>query len=133
MSVRDCLFNIGLLTAIGLLSACSMGEEMKRIEAAKQANELRAASRSSNLTGQQIFIRTCNTCHPGGKEGMGPRLDKVAQDFPEDAALKTLIRQGKGIMPGQPVEVLNEEEMASLIVYLRDLSADLNAAAAPGH
>lgn len=110
-----------------------MGEEMKRIEAAKQANQLRAASRSSNLTGQQIFIRTCNTCHPSGKEGMGPRLDKVAQDYPEDKALKKLIRQGRGIMPGQPVEVLNDEELDNLVVYVRDLSVELNEDAATSH
>jgi mono/diheme cytochrome c family protein len=110
-----------------------MGEEMKRIEAAKQASKLRAASRSTNLTGEQLFIRTCNTCHPGGKEGMGPRLDKLSVNFITDDSLKAFIRHGRGMMPAQPPEVLNEEEMNNLIAYLRELSVQLNEDEANKH
>lgn len=105
-----------------------MGEEMRRIEAAKQANQMRDASMSTNLTGEQIFVRSCNTCHPGGKEGMGPRLDRISEDFPTDATLIAFIRKGKGMMPAQPKDSLNDDEMNNLVGYLRNLSADLRDA-----
>ncbi|MBX9722184.1 MAG: cytochrome c [Candidatus Obscuribacterales bacterium] len=103
-----------------------MGEEMRRIEESKHASQLRDASRSTNLTGEQIFVRSCNTCHPGGKKGMGPRLDKVDADFPKDDSLKKFIRKGKGIMPPQPQDSLDDDELSSLCVYVRTLSASLN-------
>lgn len=105
---------------------------MRRIEAAKQANQLQQASTSTNLTGEQIFVRSCNTCHPNGKLGMGPRLDKLAEDFPTDSALAGFIRKGKGIMPPQPKDSINDDELNNLVGYLRNLSADLRDAADPG-
>jgi mono/diheme cytochrome c family protein len=98
-----------------------MSEEMKRIDAVKKAEQVRQESGSTNLTGEQIFIRTCNTCHPGGRAGMGPTLENMGKDFPDDAKLKAFLRQGKGIMPPQPKEVLNDQEMDNLISYLRAL------------
>ena len=125
------LFTI-LFTITLLLSSCSMGEEMRRIEAAKEASQMREASMSTNLTGEQLFVRSCNTCHPGGKEGMGPRLDNVNQKLSTDAALIAFLRKGKGMMPPQAPESLNDDEMNNLIAYVRNLSAELrdaNAAA----
>jgi len=99
-----------------------MSEEMKRIAAQKKADQQRQESGSTNLTGEQIFVRTCNTCHPQGRQGMGSSLENLAKDFPEDGALKAYIRKGKGIMPGQPKEVLNDQEMDNLVGYLRALT-----------
>ena len=113
-----------------VLSSCSMGEEMRRIEESKVANKMREASRSSNLTGEQIFVRSCNTCHPGGDAGMGPSLINMEEDFKTDEALRKFIRQGKGMMPPQPVEDVNDEEMKSLIVFLHGKVQDLKEAAA---
>jgi mono/diheme cytochrome c family protein len=104
-----------------LLSGCVMSEEMKRIDATKKAEQVRQESGSTNLTGEQIFVRTCNTCHPGGRAGMGTTLENLAKDFPDDTKLKAFIRQGKGIMPPQPKDVLNEQEMDNLVSYLRNL------------
>ncbi len=121
-----------LFTLLICLSSCSMGEEMRRIEAAKQASQLQQASTSTNLTGEQIFVRSCNTCHPSGKLGMGPRLDLVAEHFPSDPALTAFIRRGKGIMPPQPKDSINDDELNNLIGYLRNLSADLRDANTAG-
>jgi len=55
---------------------------------------------------------------------MGPSLENLTKDFPEDAKLKAYIRAGKGIMPGQPKEVLNDQEMDNLVGYLRGLTFD---------
>lgn len=103
-----------------------MSEELRRIEAAKQAGQIREASRSTNLTGEQLFYRSCNTCHPSGKKGVGPRLDKIAEHFPEDKPLASLLRQGKGRMPAQTKDDVNDEELSNLIRYVRKLSDQLN-------
>lgn len=113
-----------------LLSSCSMGEEMRRIEESKVASKMREASRTSNLTGEQLFVRSCNTCHPGGGQGMGPSLINAEKDFPTDEALKKFIRQGKGMMPPQTLENINDEEMKNLLVYLHGVIKDLNDAEA---
>lgn len=108
-----------------MLSSCSMGEEMRRIEESKVASKMREASRSPNLTGEQLFVRSCNTCHPGGGAGMGPSLINMETDFPTDQALKNFLRKGKGMMPAQAIDTINDEEMKNLIVYLHTVVKDL--------
>ena len=98
-----------------------MSEEVKRIEAVRRAELEHQAATSTNLNGEQIFIRSCNTCHPGGAKGLGPSLAKIDEHFADDAALKAFIRKGKGAMPAQGKEALNDRELASLIAYLRAL------------
>jgi mono/diheme cytochrome c family protein len=110
-----------LFVAGNMLSGCVMGEEMKRIDAVKKAQQERNEAGSTNLTGEQIFVRTCNTCHPGGRAGMGTSLENLAKDFPDDAGLRAYLRKGKGMMPPQPKEVLNDQEMDNLVAYLRAL------------
>lgn len=114
------------LGIISLLSGCSMSEEMRRIDAVKRQNERAAASRSTDLTGEQVFMRSCNTCHPGGREGMGPALDKTTEHYPQDEALTAFLRKGKGTMPGNPKNTLNDQEMHNLVVHLRGLVEELN-------
>jgi len=104
------------------LAGCSISEEMRRIQNSKKAQALQDSSRSGYLTGEQIFIRSCNTCHPGGKKGFGPTLENLAQDFPDDGKLAEFIRKGKGNMPGQPKTILTDIELGNLIGYLRSLN-----------
>ncbi|MCC7528896.1 MAG: cytochrome c [Candidatus Melainabacteria bacterium] len=108
-----------LITALFFLSACSMGEEVKRIRAVNEVEKQRAQSQSTDLTGEQVFIRSCNTCHPRGRAGMGPALDKMDEHFPADQQLKRFIRMGKGIMPAQTADVVNDTELDNLVKYLR--------------
>ncbi|MBA4073760.1 MAG: hypothetical protein C0508_01880 [Cyanobacteria bacterium PR.023] len=110
-------------TAI-LLDGCVMSEEMKRIEIVKRAQKQRAEAGSTNLNGEQLFFRSCNTCHPSGRANMGPSLENLSKDFPDDASLKAYLRKGKGMMPAQPVEIINDQEMDNLIDYLRHLTFD---------
>ena len=102
-----------------------MKEEIRRIEAVKQAKQATESARSTNLTGEQVFIRSCNTCHPGGRKGGGPSLVDLNERFKTDAELIAFLRKGKGTMPGQPESVLNTQEMDNLVDYLHKLSADL--------
>jgi len=118
---RAVKFSGVLVFLLPALNACSLSEEMKRIEASRQYEERQEASRSTDLTGEQIFIRSCNTCHPGGKQGMGPSLIDISKKYPDDEALKALIRKGRGIMPAQPANVINDNEMNRLVEYLKTL------------
>jgi len=106
-----------------LVCGCAMSEEMKRIQERKNAERMRDASLSPDLTGEQLFIRSCNTCHPGGKKGFGPTLENLPEHIPDDAKLKLLIRQGKGTMPAYPKAALNDQELDNLVDYLRKLTA----------
>ncbi|MFA7338550.1 MAG: cytochrome c [Candidatus Obscuribacterales bacterium] len=107
-----------------LLDGCVMSEEMKRIEIVKQAQKQRAESGSTNLNGEQLFFRSCNTCHPSGRANMGPSLENLSKDFPDDASLKAYLRKGKGMMPAQPKEIINDQELDNLVDYLRHLTFD---------
>lgn len=129
MSMRNLLLAAAVIATVVWLPGCSMKEEMRRIDEVNRAHSAFQASRSSNLTGEQLFLRSCNTCHPGGRKGPeGPTLINMDKDFPGDEALAAYIRKGKGIMPAQPVSVMNDTEMGSLISYLRVLNVDLHDA-----
>lgn len=117
-AVRKCLIVLLAFAAFG----CSMSEEMRRIEETREAQLRREQSKSTNLSGEQVFVRSCNTCHPQGKAGMGPSLEHISEHFPDQESLKTLIRNGKGLMPGQPKTVINEPEMDNLLEYLKTFS-----------
>lgn len=99
-----------------------MSEEVKRIDESKLAEQRKQAAMSNDLNGEQIFFRTCNECHPTGKKNLGPALDKIDEHFPDDSKLIAFIRAGKGIMPPVPKDVLNDQEMANLVLYLRKLN-----------
>jgi mono/diheme cytochrome c family protein len=125
---RSVLISVTGSLSLVWLSGCSMKEEIKRIEAVKQAQMASESSRSGNLTGEQIFVRSCNECHPSGRKGYGPSLIDMDQHFQTDAQLKTFIRKGKGNMPPQPPSALNDKELDNLITYLRRLNQDLKEA-----
>lgn len=122
---RYLTYSFTIFGVTALLQGCSMTEEMRRIEAVKRMNERAAAARSSDLTGEQIFMRSCNTCHPGGKQGMGPALNDMNEHFADDAALIAFLRKGKGTMPGQPKSTIDDQEMSGLVGYVRALSTEL--------
>ena len=113
-----------LLLSVALsLAGCAVSEEVRQIERVKQAQKEELAGRSEQLTGQQVFIRSCNTCHPGGCAGAGPSLEEINNRFPTDAQLAKFIRTGSGQMPPQPPSVLTDQELANLISYLRSTYA----------
>lgn len=104
------------------LSACSIAEEVKHIEEVEKAEQRQQTARSENLTGEQLFVRSCNTCHPGGKAGIGPSLEEINSKMPDDAQLKALIRKGRGNMPPQSPQTINDQELENLVTYLRSLN-----------
>jgi mono/diheme cytochrome c family protein len=117
---------LGLTLLAPLLAGCSMREEMKRIQAMKQAREASESSRSTNLTGEQIYIRSCNTCHQStGRRNVGPNLADLEDKFHSDEEIVAFLRKGKGMMPAQPPTTINDKEMENLVEYLHRLSAEL--------
>lgn len=110
------------LIFIYLLLACDWGcvmtEEVKRIRAAKNCDNRYNDLKNGYLTGQQIFIRSCNTCHPGGKQSpLGPSILDYKNKFKTTNELKHFIVQGcKSGMPGQTN--LTSEELENLVQYL---------------
>ncbi len=114
--------HLGIFMILVTLGGCSMGEEVKRIEQTRQAQIRQEQGASTDLSGEQVFIRSCNTCHPGGRKGFGPSLENLNEQFPDDKKLKAFLREGKGIMPPQPKAVINDKEMDNLVTYLRNLN-----------
>lgn len=74
--------------------------------------------------GQTIFATQCAACHgQGGAGGFAPALNttEFQQKFSQDAALRTILRQGSGAMPAYGVNRLSDHELADLIAYVRSL------------
>jgi mono/diheme cytochrome c family protein len=73
--------------------------------------------------GQKVFVVQCNGCHPGASAGIGPavRGPQLAQRYPDDGSLATVIRQGMGNMRPFPPDQLNDGDLANVVAYLRRL------------
>jgi cytochrome c5 len=108
------------LTGSVALNGCSITEEIKQIQKVQRAHDIQERARTEDLTGEQVYMRSCNTCH--SKHGPAPLLDKLSEHFPDDEGLKKFIRQGKGLMPAQPASALNDKELDNLVNYLRNLN-----------
>ncbi len=70
--------------------------------------------------GQAIFARYCNTCHPGGGRGAGPSLVQAAPNF-STGDLKSIVRHGRGRMPGFGPDLISDSDLDSLVAYIRGL------------
>lgn len=113
-----------LIVLVATTGGCAMSEEIRRIEEMKKLNQRREQQMTTDLSGQQIFVRSCNSCHPGAKAGMGPALDMLQDHFPTDDKLKKFIRTGVGSMPPQPKSILDDQELDNLVAYLRSLKVE---------
>jgi cytochrome c oxidase cbb3-type subunit 3 len=73
--------------------------------------------------GRLIFESQCALCHgQTGGGGRGPALNRPKLDrAPDDQALRTLITDGRGDMPG--AWQLHPDEVASVAAYVRTLGA----------
>ena len=68
--------------------------------------------------GQQVFTSTCNACHPGGQQGVGPSMVGVSGRL-SDAQITQVVRQGRGGMPASAG--LTDQQVTDLLAYLRTL------------
>lgn len=68
--------------------------------------------------GQQVFMRYCNQCHPGGTGGVGPALNnKPLPGF----FIRMQVRHGLGVMPGFTEDRISDEELDALVAYVKAL------------
>jgi mono/diheme cytochrome c family protein len=70
------------------------------------------------VAGQQIFMRNCYQCHPGGNAGLGPSLnDKGLPGF----AIRTQVRNGFGAMPAFDDKRISDQDLENVVAYLKAL------------
>ena len=100
-----------LLLLIGVLTGCDAAG------GAAPASPT-AAVPTALVRGADLFARYCQVCHPGGRQGVGPRL--IATQLSNEA-IKTTVRQGKKNMPPFGPDLIAEAEMQSLVDYIRSL------------
>ena len=82
-----------------------------------------AQSQPDAAAGRRIFESQCALCHgQTGGGGRGPALNRPKLDrAPDDAALRKLISDGSGDMPG--AWQLHPDEVAGVAAYVRSLGA----------
>ncbi len=69
-------------------------------------------------TGQAVFLRYCNTCHPGGHPGVGASL----VDPPRSAQQITqTVRNGRRNMPAFGADKITDSDLGALIAYIQTL------------
>jgi mono/diheme cytochrome c family protein len=80
--------------------------------------------RSDNL-GQVLFGRYCDSCHPGGRAGIGSDLEgtQVKRQYTSEDKIIKLVRSGGFDMPAFSPSLLSDEDLANIAVYVRNLPA----------
>ncbi len=72
----------------------------------------------SSRHGEEVFMRYCQPCHPGGDAGLGPAINnKPLPGF----LIRMQVRRGFGAMPPFPREVLSDPDLDAVVAYLNDL------------
>lgn len=99
------------LAAFGLVLASSCAP-------ARRGEPLAAPLVDSSLQrGQELFMRNCHKCHPGGEAGLGPSLnDKPLPRF----LIRFQVRRGLGAMPDFSEEQISDEELEQLADFLAE-------------
>jgi mono/diheme cytochrome c family protein len=70
------------------------------------------------VAGQQVFMRNCHQCHPGGAAGLGPAINnKPLPAF----AIKAQVRKGVGAMPAFDDGRIPDADLDNLTAYLQTL------------
>jgi mono/diheme cytochrome c family protein len=68
--------------------------------------------------GQQIFMKHCQQCHPGGEAGLGPAINnKPLPGF----LIRFQVRHGYGAMPAFGEDQIASEDLVALLEYLHAL------------
>ena len=71
---------------------------------------------AEEVRGQTVFMQRCNRCHPGGMSGLGPALvNKPLPGF----IIKFQVRHGLGVMPSFDKKSIPDEDLKSLISWLK--------------
>jgi len=84
--------------------------------------------------GQVLFGRSCDSCHPGGREGRGVSLltPEFRRDFKTEADIVQLVRDGTCNMPAYNRFLLADEDLVPIAQFvLNRAKVAATAASAP--
>jgi mono/diheme cytochrome c family protein len=70
------------------------------------------------VRGAMQFASYCQLCHPGGQRGVGPQLIGIRDS---DSQIKAVIRSGKSNMPPFDAAHIPDDDLQSLVDYIRSL------------
>jgi mono/diheme cytochrome c family protein len=105
---RLSLFAAALLA----LAGCAADREPAETVAVEMTKERLAE-------GRQVFVRFCQTCHPAGRTGVGPRLEGRPLPAP---IVRNRVRNGMGAMPAFGTDTISDDELDSIVAYVISLS-----------
>lgn len=101
-----------ILTAVFLLLACGTAKRGEPTFASVPESEPMLAQ------GKVVFDTFCHKCHPGGEAGLGPAINnKPLPGF----LMRFQIRKGLGVMPGFSEKAISDDELNTLIAYLKTM------------
>lgn len=83
---------------------------------AKPAAAPAVASGGSAEAGAKVFAATCDSCHPGGKAGLGPSLKGVSSQ-----EITKMVREGQDVMPAFSTSQLSDQQLKDIVAYLAAL------------
>ena len=79
----------------------------------------------SDNRGQVLFGRYCDSCHPGGRGGIGSDLEgtQVKRQYTSEDKIAKFVRSGGFDMPAFSTSLLSDDDLASIAGYVRNLPA----------
>ena len=68
--------------------------------------------------GQEVYMKNCQPCHPGGEAGLGPSINAN----PAPGFIKRFqVRHGLGVMPAFKQDTLSQKDVAAVSKYMKAL------------
>ncbi len=67
-----------------------------------------------------LFSKECNSCHPSGESGLGPKIKNVGDRINLETFIKT-VREGRNIMPAFKSDKISDNDITGLWEYLNGL------------
>jgi len=68
------------------------------------------------MEGERLYMHYCQTCHPDGEAGLGPSVYYLPSFM-----RRFQVRHGLGVMPRFKEEVISDEELKKINLYLKAL------------
>jgi mono/diheme cytochrome c family protein len=110
------------LAGVGATQTGWLVPSRPRVTAVEPRPAVGLVERSDNR-GQVLFGRYCDSCHPGGREGIGSDLEgtQVKRQYTTEDKIVKLVRGGGFDMPAFAKNLISDEDLATLATYVRNL------------
>src|ERR1700733_8126953 len=104
--------------ALGVAPQSAVGATARPAADAQTSSQAKQQGTANKDPGAQSYSKNCAICHGDEREGILPGFPPLAgiKRQLNDDKLTTLIRSGKGRMPGFPL--MQSEELSALLQYL---------------